>query len=79
MEGSLLVCPFCNETMETGYIKSYGESIFFTPDKARKNNFFTGKDNVVLVKGEMFGTSSVVSYYCRSCNKCIIDNNTSNT
>lgn len=67
-------CQFCNEIMQQGYIKSYKEAIIFTPDEAKFSNFFTGKDNIVLLKPSLFHPAAIIAYYCVKCSRCIIDN-----
>lgn len=71
-------CPFCNQPLSIGYIKTRGEVISWSPNKKKKSLFSSrwtieGND----VKLGMFSFlkygGRVKAYRCNHCKKIIID------
>ena len=65
-------CPFCNEEMEKGYIKS---SHLIHWGKDRKLGFFPNDDLKLVKRGRMGFVRGhfAEAHYCGSCRKIIVE------
>lgn len=65
-----MICPYCNNEMQSGYIKAC-RNIFFDKVKDANPNMFT-KNAISL--GKFWELTQIECYYCDSCEKFIFDN-----
>lgn len=69
-----MICPYCGEEMESGLIQS-GKEIAWLPVSKRtlvsRAQFFDG--SVVLSEYSFLRGSAVTAWFCRGCEKVVID------
>ncbi len=71
-------CPYCKEEMQPGYIDS-DHIICWIPESERSQadaqmwKSSKTSNSVVLGNYHLFRKATVIAYYCRNCNKVIID------
>lgn len=75
-------CPYCNQKLRRGYIKSRGEVLAWSPNPKQKSIFssrwHTEKEDIVLSDFHMFSGCKVSTLMCENCKKIIIDLNDNN-
>lgn len=72
-------CPYCQEELIHGYIKTNREVITWSPDSKQKPMFTTlwhvYENEIKLGEYGFFKGGKVSAYRCSKCNKIIIDIN----
>ncbi|MBQ7326905.1 MAG: hypothetical protein IJW93_05475 [Clostridia bacterium] len=67
-----MICPYCNEEMRKGYIKSYKDALKWYPDTPNENGLFARSKEGVKLTSFWTGSSATV-HRCEKCKKLIID------
>ena len=73
-----LKCPYCNEEMILGYIRSPQEISWRTKKDVLTNVADKSKGDVILAEGNILRGSTLIAYNCSKCKKIIIDYDKSN-
>lgn len=71
-------CPYCNEEMILGYIRSPQEISWRTKKDILTNVADKSKGDVILAEGNILRGSTLIAYNCSKCKKIIIDYDKSN-
>ena len=68
-------CPYCNETMKSGYLLNRGETLSWTPQGERKGwtRWSVSPNGVKLGDYSFFSGGEVDASYCSMCRKVIIN------
>ena len=67
-----MVCPYCNKEMVEGHMSSTTYELkffFFNKEEISNDNLCRGlvRPHILLTKGNLFFTGSIVTYYCTYC------------
>ena len=71
-----MICPYCNNKMEEGYINSSHELNWKKGDKKYSQGYsvnYDYNDSVLLGSFSFLKGTAVKAYCCRNCTKIIID------
>ena len=65
-------CPYCNKEMRRGYIRTINQKLLWTPEEEGFLN--SGSVNSLpLGKFSRMDGAKVTAYYCKECEKIIVD------
>ena len=73
--GDVLVCPYCNSEMKSGYISAYNR-LCWTPDGETVHGatkWAKSQNSVILAEYVFLGAATVNAGYCERCKKVVID------
>jgi hypothetical protein len=68
-------CPYCEKEMKLGYIDVYDTLSWSPAGESRRGGtkYAVAKNGIILAKYPLLLPASKEAYYCRACEKIIID------
>lgn len=67
-----MLCPYCKKEMKKGYLQA-NSNILFSEQKHILKMKPSNDEERVLAKVSVVSGASIYSYYCKECDKYIID------
>ena len=70
-----MICPYCNNKMNRGFIKNREQKLSWIPDgeKAPLTSWSISKNGIALGNYSFFSGGETVAFYCAECKKIILD------